>query len=35
MMGTKKHKMIFKIIAIVSGIALLVGAFLPFLTYLK
>jgi len=33
-MSTKKQKRIFKIIVIISGIALLFGAFAPFLIYL-
>jgi len=33
-MGTKKHKRIFKILAILAGLALLFGSFLPFLAYL-
>lgn len=33
-MGTKKHKKIFKVLAIIAGLALLVSSFLPFLAYL-
>ncbi|EKE05782.1 MAG: hypothetical protein ACD_19C00176G0004 [uncultured bacterium] len=33
-MGSKKHKKIFRILAIIAGLALLVGSFLPFLIYL-
>jgi hypothetical protein len=33
-MNSKKHKTIFKVLAIISGLALLAGAFLPFIAYL-
>ncbi len=32
-MNSKQHKKVFKVLAIISGLALIAGAFLPFLAY--
>jgi len=32
-MNSKKHKIIFKVLVILAGLALLAGSFLPFLAF--